>query len=174
MSSRLAWIVYALTGLFFFFFFLWPIGETLRGAFFDAGGHFTMAYVAEVFRNPIYLEGLSNAFWLAVWSTALSIALALPLAFVSDRFLFPGKNLLSALVLVPMILPPFVGAIGIKAILGQAGALNALLASLGLIDPAAPVDWLGQGRFWGIVVMNALHLYPILYLNLAAALANVD
>ncbi len=36
------------------------------------------------------------------------------------------------------------------------------------------VDWLGQGRFWGIVALNALHLYPVLYLNVAAALANID
>jgi iron(III) transport system permease protein len=174
MSQNLAKAVYALTGLFFFFFFLWPIGETIRGAFFDGAGRFTFDYVLEVFRNPIYLEGLTNAFWLAVWSTALTILIAVPLAFVSDRFLFPGKNLLGAMVLIPMILPPFVGAIGIKAILGQAGAFNALLEKLGLMDPAAPVDWLGQGRFWGIVIMNALHLYPILYLNVVAALANVD
>ncbi|MEX1119608.1 MAG: iron ABC transporter permease [Terrimicrobiaceae bacterium] len=172
MSNALAKLVYLVTGLFFFFFFLWPIGETLRGAFFDNAGNLTFAYIAEVFRNPIYLEGLSNAFWLAVWSTALTILIAVPLAFVSDRFLFPGKALLSALVLIPMILPPFVGAIGIKAILGQAGALNALLSDWGLLTQ--PVDFLGEGRFWGIVVMNALHLYPILYLNVVAALANVD
>ncbi len=172
MSNALAKLVYVVTGLFFFFFFLWPIGETLCGAFFDNSGTFTMAYIAEVFRNPIYLEGLSNAFWLAVWSTGLTVLIALPLAFVSDRYLFPGKSLLSALVLIPMILPPFVGAIGIKAILGQAGSLNALLSDMGLISE--PLDFLGQGRFWGIVVMNALHLYPILYLNLVAALANVD
>ncbi len=172
MSNALAKLVYLVTGLFFFFFFLWPIGETIRGAFFDNAGQLTFAYIAEVFRNPIYLEGLSNAFWLAVWSTALTVLIAVPLAFVSDRYLFPGKGLLSALVLIPMILPPFVGAIGIKAILGQAGALNALLGDLGLLSE--PVDFLGQGRFWGIVVMNALHLYPILYLNVVAALANVD
>jgi len=172
MSNSLAKVVFAASGLFFFFFFLWPIGETLRGAFFDAGGAFTLAYVAEVFANPIYLEGLSNALWLAVWSTLLTLLIALPLAFVSDRFLFPGRGILTALVLVPMILPPFVGAIGIKAILGQEGALNAFLQTTGLAS--SPPDWLGEGRFWEIVVMNALHLYPILYLNLAAALANVD
>ena len=73
-----------------------------------------------------------------------------------------------------MILPPFVGAIGVKQILGQAGALNSLLQATGLMSPEHPVDWLGQGRFWGVVVMNALHLYPILYLNVVAALANLD
>ena len=164
--------VFAATALFFFFFFLWPLGETLRGAFVGADGRLTFSYLFEVFRNRIYLEGLSNAFWLAVWSTVLALLLALPLAFISDRFLFPGKGVLSALLLVPMILPPFVGAIGLKAILGHSGALNAVLLEIGALD--SPVDWLGQGRFWGIVALNALHLYPILYLNATAALANVD
>jgi iron(III) transport system permease protein len=174
MSKPLSIVVFALTGLFFFFFFAWPIGETLHGAFITGEGTFTVSYVAEVFRNPIYLEGLVNAFLFAVASTVLSVFLALPLAFLSDRFVFPGKSLLSGLVLVPMILPPFVGAIGIKQILGQEGALNALLQALGLMHRDHPMDWLGEGRFWGVVVMNALHLYPILYLNIVAALANLD
>jgi iron(III) transport system permease protein len=60
-----------------------------------------------------------------------------------------------------------VGAIGIQQILGQYGSLNALLG-------CGAVDWLGRGRYVGVIVLQALSLYPILYLNLAAALANVD
>jgi iron(III) transport system permease protein len=167
-------IVFALTALFFVFFFALPIGETLGGAFRQADGAFTLAYLAEVFRNPIYLEGLWNSVQMGVYSTALTLLIALPLAFLTDRCLFPGKGLFSALVLIPMILPPFVGAIGVKQILGQEGALNALLEALHLLDPNHPIDWLGASRLGGVVVMNALHLYPILYLNLVAALANVD
>lgn len=174
MSRPVSIFVFALTGIFFFFFFAWPIGETIRGAFFTADHHFTLLYITEVFRNPIYLEGLVNALLLALCSTAATILIALPLAFLTDRYLFPGRSFLSALILIPMILPPFVGAIGIKQILGQEGALNAFLEMIGLMNPDHPIDWLGQGRFWGIVVMNGLHLYPILYLNVVAALANVD
>ncbi|MFV0415569.1 MAG: ABC transporter permease [Chthoniobacterales bacterium] len=174
MSRQFSIIIFALTSLFFFFFFLWPIGETLRGAFVGADGKFTLAYIAEVFRNPLYLEGLWNSLLMAIFSTLISLLIALPLAFISDRYIFPGKSLLSALVLIPMILPPFVGAIGIKQILGQQGSLNSLLESIGLMNPDFPIDWLGQSRLAGVVVMNALHLYPILYLNLVAALANVD
>lgn len=166
--------VYALTAIFFALFFALPIWETLGGAFRAPDGTVTFVYVVEVFRNPIYLEGLWNSVQMGVYSTALTVAIALPLAFLTDRYLFPGKSLFSALVLIPMILPPFVGAIGVKQILGQEGALNALLSSLGLLDPAQPIDWLGQSRLTGVVIMNALHLYPILYLNLVAALANVD
>ncbi len=174
MSKQLAIIVFIATSLFFFFFFIWPIFATLQGAFFDANGRFTLDFVFEVFRNPIYLEGLWNAFCLAMWSTFFCLIIAIPLAFVADRFLFPGKGILQALVLVPMILPPFVGAIGVKQILGQEGSLNALLRQFGWLAPDAAIDWLGEGRFWGVVVLNALHLYPILYLNVAAALANID
>jgi len=87
-------------------------------------------------RNPLYLGGLKNSFLLAVAATMLALLLALPLAFIADRYRYPGKTLLSSLVLMPMILPPFVGAIGIKQIFGQYGALNALLIATGPARPA--------------------------------------
>lgn len=174
MSNQTAKLVFLATGIFFALFFIWPIAETIRGAFVGSDGRFTFEYIAEVFRNPIYLEGLWNSLMMGIWSTLIALGIAMPLAWMADRFDFPGKPLLGAFILVPMIMPPFVGAIGIKQILGQEGALNALLQSIGLMNPSAPVDWLGESRLWGVIVMNALHLYPILYLNIIAALANVD
>src|SRR5579862_212735 len=165
--------VCALAAMFFGCFLLWPVWQTVRGAFAGSGG-FTADYVVEVFRERFYLEGLSNAFLLATASLGLSLLIALPLASIADRFEFPCKKLLSAPVLAPMILPPFVGAIGLKQILGRMGALNALLAGLGAFPRGGGPDWLGHGRFWGCAVMNALHLYPVLYLNVVAALANID
>jgi iron(III) transport system permease protein len=174
VSKPFAWLVWLLTVAFFSCFFFWPIAVTVHGAFFNADGRFTFQFFAEVLRNAIYVEGLRNAFLLGIASTLFSLLIALPLAFVGDRFDFPGKKILSGLVLVPMILPPFVGAIGIRQIFGQYGALNAALAHVGLLGPQQTIDWLGNGRFWGVVALNALHLYPIFFLNLTAALANVD
>ena len=111
---------------------------------------------------------------LACATTTLALLIALPLAVVSDRLLFPGKNLLGSLVLVPMILPPFVGAIGIKQIFGQYGAFNALLHQVGLLAPGTTIDWFAAQQFWGVALVQALSLYPIIYLNAVAALANVD
>jgi iron(III) transport system permease protein len=130
--------------------------------------------VGEVFANPVYLEGIWNALLLGVTSTLASLLIAFPLALLAHRYGFPLKGPLSALILVPLVLPPFVGAVGVKQMLGVKGAFNAFLEKFGLMDPEAPVDWLGEGRFWGIVIMNALHLYPILYMNIAAALSHLD
>ncbi len=173
MSRALSIAVYVFTALFFAVFLFLPMGVTVKEAFND-NGHFTLDFLQWVFRDRLYLEGFLNALLIAVLSTGLSFLIAFPLAYCADRYVFPGKELLSSLLLVPLMLPPFVGAIGVKQILGPDGALNVALSKIGLMSLDAPVDWLGEGRLWGIVIMIALHLYPIVFLNLNAALANLD
>lgn len=153
---------------------IWPLAEGVRGAFVDGRGHFTLAYVATVFRNPIYLEGLRNALAIAVFSTAIAGALGITAALLLHRYDLPGRRLLTALVPMPLMVPPFVGAVGMKYLLAPTGALNALLARLGIGDPRAPIDWLRDGRFAVVVALTALHLYPIVYFNVQAALAGLN
>lgn len=174
MKRRTAWLIAVVTLLLFGAFFLYPAWTILRQAFERGDGAFSLEAIGMVFRNPVYREGLWNAFALGWASTAAAMVIAFPLALIAHRHEFPGKPLLGALVLAPMVLPPFVGAVGVKQMLGVEGALNALLGHIGWMDPAAPFDWLANGRFAGMVLMNALHLYPILYLNIAAALSNLD
>ncbi len=174
MSRTLSILIFAVMTVFFGCFFVFPIWTTVKVAFETPNHEFTLQFIGEVFQNQLYREGLYNSFTIAFWSTLGCLVIALPLAVLFVRYDFPGKTLLNSLVLTPMVLPPFVGAIGVKAMLGQAGALNALLMNLGLMSREHPVDWLGAGQMPGIVIMEALHLYPILYLNVAASLANLD
>ncbi len=174
MSRRFAIFIYAATAAFFGLFFIYPIWHTVSEAFVSSDGKFTLSYVGEVFRNPIYTEGLLNSLKMGFFSTVLSVLIALPLALMANTYNFPGKGALNSLILVPLILPPFVGALGIRQFLGQSGVVNAFLTKFGMMDPAAPFDWLGEGQLIGVVIMIALHLYPIAYLNISAALANLD
>jgi iron(III) transport system permease protein len=174
MSQTFARTVFVVTALFFAAFFLWPILQILRGGFIDADGRFTLDYLFALLADPIYLSGLFTSFTLACATLGLALIIALPLAFISDRFNFPAKTALASLILIPMILPPFVGAIGIKQIFGQFGALNALIVTLGLRPEGWAYDWFAANQFWGIAAVQALSLYPIVYLNAVAALANID
>ncbi len=168
------WLALGVVLAFFAAFFVYPLLEVVRGGIFDERGHFTWTYLAEVFRNPLYLEGLRNSFALAACSTLLATGISVPLAWLADRHDFIGKKWLTAGILAPLVLPPFVGALGMQKILGQYGVLNAFLDHCGIVSLSQAPDWLGHGGFWAIVVIEALHLYPIIYLNAAAAFANVD
>ena len=161
----LAALLYAL----FAVFLLWPIVQVVHGGFIRPDGGPTFEFVSLVFRDPVLRGGLFNAMAIAVCVTLLALAISLPLAVLSVRYEFAGRRLLSGLLLVPLVLPPFVGAIGMRLVLGRFGPLTQVFGS-----PPLGIDWLGKYRFLGIVVVEALHLYPVLLLNLQAALANID
>ncbi|MDR3273815.1 MAG: iron ABC transporter permease [Puniceicoccales bacterium] len=146
----------------------------LRGGFIDTNGHFTFTYVLAVFDSHVYLRGILNSIFLGVVTTILALIIALPLAYFADRYQFPGKKIFTNIVLLPIMLPPFVGAIGIQQIFGTRGVINLILLKFGLIDGAHLIDWLGNYKFFGMCLLNALSLYPILYLNILSSLANID
>ena len=161
--------------LLFFFatFFLYPVSFMLKGAFFT-DGKVSLKYFLLLLESPLQSESLFNSFTIALLTTALTTLLTLPLAHWTTRFQFRGKTLLSSLLLVPMIMPPFVGAIGLSQLLARFGSLNLLLMRLGILPPDKPIDWLGQSGFWGIVILQVMNLYPVMFLNVAAAMANID
>ena len=174
-------LLFAAVLAFLLVFLVWPIALTVRGGFVEAGprGGWTLKYLASVFADPLWMRGLGNSVLIACFTTLLCIGLALPLAVIAARYDFTAKPLLTSLLLLPLVLPPFVGAIGLRALLGRFGAVNALLMHVGWLAADQPgIDllggaWLG-GRMAGVILMESLHLYPILYLNLVAALSNID
>jgi iron(III) transport system permease protein len=156
---------------------LYPIFLTVAGAFekqpgggLSGSGPFLSNLTVEHFRvlstNPNFFRAIANSALLAITTTIVATAIALPLALLASSYKFPFKTFFNAAVLVPMILPPFVGAIGVRAILGREGALNAIFGT--------DLDILGNAKFWGVVGVQALSLYPIVFLNTTAALANLD
>lgn len=166
-------LVMAGLALFFGIFLVYPVGYMLQEAFF-AEGRPTLRHFGQLLSNPLAMQSLGNSLLLATITTAITTAITLPLAHLLTRYTFRGQTLLNGLLLVPMIMPPFVGAIGLKQLLARYGSLNLLLMDAGWLDPAHPIDWLGGGGFWGIVILQVLGLYPVMLLNVTAALANVD
>lgn len=157
--------------LFFGLFLFYPILHVLMNAFYT-DEQFSMEFFGLMLQSPVQQRALLNSFELGIVTTALTTIISLPMAVALVRYDFIGRGLLGGLALVPMIMPPFVGAIGMKQMFARFGSINLFLLESGFID--APIDWFGGGGFWGVVILEALHLYPIMYLNIAAGLANVD
>ncbi|HEX6130781.1 MAG TPA: ABC transporter permease [Actinomycetota bacterium] len=63
----------------------------------------------------------------SVAATAIVVALGVPLAWLLARVRFPGRSLLRALVVLPIVLPPVVGGVGLLAALGRSGVAGRVL-----------------------------------------------
>ena len=152
-------------------FLIWPLAHVFRRAVLDPQG-FTLIYLRSLFTDPVQLQATATSFLIAFYVTLGCFVVALPIAWLFARRAFPGKALWTGLLLMPMILPPFVSAVGMKMMFARCGAFSTLLMNLGLAH--GPVDWFGTYPLLGIVILEVLHLFPVLYLNLVAALANID
>jgi iron(III) transport system permease protein len=171
-STVLAWALIALLGV----ALLWPISFSIYRAFVnDTDGWVGLHWFKFAFSGSGYLDHMGNSLLLAASATLMAMVLAIPLAMVRAQCKFRGAALLSVLVLVPLILPPFVGAMSIRRFLSRDGVLNVFLMNVGWLDRATlNPDWLEAGKFWAVSLLQALHLFPILYLNVSASMANID
>ena len=150
--------------LFLGVFLLLPVFTVIQGGC-------SWELIVEAFRSQVYRQGLANSLAIAVVTTFIVALISVPLALIYDRYDFKGKEICSLAMLLPMILPPFVGALGFQQLLGHYGILNAILVKFGM----ERIDFLGgSGVFWSVCFIEALHLYPIFYLNIVTALGNID
>jgi iron(III) transport system permease protein len=164
--------ILGLTTLFFVVFLIYPLLYVFKEAFWIES-RFNLTYFKLMVTDPNIRELVINSFKIGVMVTAVTSIVSLPLAYFLTRYRYPGRDTLRSVVLIPMIMPPFVGAIGMQQFFGIFGSVNMLLVKLNLIDITETIDWF-RGGFWGVVMLSTLHLYPIMYLNIVAALSNVD
>ncbi|CAK7280626.1 Thiamine transport system permease protein [Streptomyces misionensis JCM 4497] len=115
----------ALPVAFFAVFFAWPVAAIVaRGLRIDGGWRF--GRIADVVAQPDIRHVLWFTCWQALASTALTLLLALPAAFVFARLDFPGKQVLRAVVTVPFVLPTVVAGSAFLALVGHGGLLDQL------------------------------------------------
>ena len=94
--------------------------------------------------------------------------LALPLAYIVARYEFRGKLLLQTGATLPLVIPPFVGAVALQLILGRSGMVNLLL--MRWFDTTIPF----MEGLTGVVLVQTLHFFPFILLNTVVSLSNID
>ncbi|MFF9014485.1 ABC transporter permease [Streptomyces sp. NPDC014870] len=110
---------------FFALFFAWPVASIVeRGLRVDGAWEF--GRFGETLTRPEILDVLWFTLWQALASTALTLLIALPGAYVFARFDFPGKGLLRAVVTVPFVMPTVMVGTAFLALVGRGGLLDEL------------------------------------------------
>jgi len=145
-----------------------PVGTVFYTAFVNADGSFTMGHFGAFFNQPLMKEAFFNSLYVAGWSALLASLIAVPLAYFTVRFDFRGALLIQTLGVLPLIMPPFVGAVAMQLIFGRSGSVNLLLN-----------DWFGftipfMEGLNGVIFVESLHYFPFILMNLVVALRNID
>ncbi|WP_193386476.1 ABC transporter permease [Streptomyces xiaopingdaonensis] len=110
---------------FFGLFFAYPVAAIV-GRGLRPEGTWAFSVLGEVLADPAIGRVLWFTLWQAAASTALTLALGVPAAYVFARLEFPGKRLLRAVLVIPFVLPTVVAGSAFLALLGRGGVLDGL------------------------------------------------
>lgn len=158
-----------LIGLFLFVFLIVPVVKVVYVAFQDPNtGALTLVNFVDFFNTSLFRESFLNSIYVAGGAVLLASLISIPLAYFTTRFNFGGAVLIQTLGIVPLIMPPFVGAVAMLLLFGENGSVNLL------ID-----EWFGftipfMEGLNGVILVEAIHYFPFILINLSAALLNID
>ena len=158
-----------LLGAFLFVFLIIPVAKVIFVAFQDPNtGALTLINFSDFFRTSLFQESFVNSLYVAAMSVIFASVIALPLAYFTSRFNFSGTLLIQTLGVTPLIMPPFVGAVAMLLLFGENGSINLLFD-----------EWFGftipfMEGLNGVIMVESIHYFPFILINLSAALNNID
>ena len=162
------WLAGGLVLAFLLLLFVLPVAKVFVTAFLDGDNSLTLGHFSAFFAQDLMRESFFNSLYVAVMSAIFAALIAVPLAYFTVRFDFRGAILIQTLGVLPLIMPPFVGAVALQLIFGRSGTLNLLLN-----------DWFGftlpiMEGLNGVIFVEAIHYFPFILMNLTVALRNID
>lgn len=155
--------------IFLFGFLIFPVLQVIYVAFVNPStGDLTLQNFGDFFGTALFRESFFNSFYVSAMSVIVATVIALPLAYITTRFNFSGSILIQSLGFIPLIMPPFVGAVAMQLIFGRNGSVNLLLRDhFGFTIPF--MDGLN-----GVILVQSIHYFPFILINLSASLRNID
>ncbi|MDR7075872.1 iron(III) transport system permease protein [Neobacillus niacini] len=116
------------------------------------------------------LEALWTSVYISVISVITCAIVGVTMAFLMERYEFPGRKLLSVLILVPMALPPLVGVLSFTFLYGESGIIPRAFQVLFDLEKV-PFSLKGV---MGVIVVHTFTMYTYFYLTAAAAIKGLD
>ena len=118
--------------------------------------------------RPGTLRIVLNSISLAALVTSVSFILAMPLAWLTSRTDLPGRTVWTVLATLPLVIPSYVGAYALVAMMGPRGIVQGWLEPLGV--ERLPSIYGLAGAVWALTLFT----YPYLLLTIRAGLRNLD
>ena len=116
------------------------------------------------------LRLLADTLIVASGATLFALVLGLPSAFLTTRTNLPGRSIWRTLLPLPLVIPPYIGALTVIDFLGPMGTLNKFLSQL----TGEPVRLFNIYSLGGGIFVLGLFTYPYVYLTVSSALEKMN
>lgn len=137
---------------------------------FQRNDQWTFANYREVLSQSIVLEAISNSVGLSALTVLLCAVIGVPLAFLFERYTFPGRRVFAAMAALPLVLPPLVGTVAFIFLCGESGILARGIQHLFALQNS---PWTLRG--WpALLLFHTYTMYPFFYVLTGAGLRRID
>jgi molybdate transport system permease protein len=157
MRQRVPWLAIVLAAVGVAFFAIPLVGLVQRAAWSNLWNDLS---------TPAARDAMRLSLECSLWATGLSIVFGVPLAWVLARIEFPGRSLVRALTLLPLVLPPVVGGVALLLAFSRSSLIGGWL-----------YDWFGiQFTFSksGTILAETFVAMPFFVITVEAALRSTD
>lgn len=169
--TRSPYFIYVLISplfLILFAYVIYPFYQSFLESFGDGGlANYKRFFSLESTAN---LEALWTSVYISVLSVITCALVGVTMAFLLERYEFPGRRLLSILVLVPMALPPLIGVLSFTFLYGESGIIPRGIQHIFNLEEV-PFSLKG---IWGVIVVHTFTMYTYFYLTASAAIKGLD
>jgi thiamine transport system permease protein len=158
VKFRLRYLLAAPPLIFLGAFYFYPLVSIFTLSF-APQGTWDFSKIMKLVSTSYYLRVLWFTTWQAALSTILTLAVALPGAYVFAHYDFRGKTLIQSLSTVPFVLPTVVTATAFRALLGPGGLVNAgLMSAFDLPRPVINIDH----TVWFFLMAHVFYNYTVI------------
>ena len=147
-------------------FILYPLYKVIVVSF-QVNGSFSFKNFTDVmtYSNGYYLKALFNSLWMGVATAGLGTFIAYIFAYSLTRANIPGKKFFNLIATIPIISPPFIGALAVVMLFGRNGFISSTLFRMTDANAYGPK---------GLLFAQVLTFFPVAYITLRGVLESIS
>ena len=147
-------------------FIIFPLYKVIVVSF-QVDGSFSFKNFTDVmtYSNGYYMKALFNSLWMGVATAVLGTFIAYIFAYSLTRANIPGRKFFNLIATIPIISPPFIGALAVIMLFGRNGFVSSNLLGMTNANAYGPK---------GLLFAQVLTFFPVAYITLRGVLESIS
>src|SRR5437660_116856 len=163
------WILVLITSLVLLYGVVYPNLQTFSAAL-QRDGYWSLSTFVETLSQRAIIESAWTSIAVSILTVVFCALVGVPLAFLFERYAFPGRRFFAILAALPLVLPPLVGTVAFIFLCGESGILARVVQRLFHLTNA---PWSLRG-WTALLLFHTYTMYPFFYILTGAGLQRVD